>query len=264
MTYIQAESSSHYYEYSNGVVTPRYEAKKADAKKFGFFPSPSTIISDTLNDKGLKSWKEGELVSASLSTEKMDGESEESHCRRIYAKSNEKRDKASNFGDRFHKAAENYPAQCDDFEIYGHFTKWVEWYEQNYSQRIEKEFFVVDDRIGIAGKCDFKGIHNSDGLVIADWKTKKMSGANITKSRFEKKWAMQGAFYTKTEARNKQQDIKFQSVIIPSDREDYPVARLWTEEELEMGYNQFLSLAYLWMSMNDYWPKGKWKPTFNL
>lgn len=52
-------------------------------------------------------------------------------------------------------------------------------------------------------------------------------------------------------------------MIIPSDREDYPVARTWTEDELESGYNMFLSLAFTWMTLKDYWPKGKWKPNFN-
>lgn len=264
MTHIQAESSSHYYECSNGVVIPRYESGLRDARKFGFFPSPSTIISDTLANKGLQMWKDSNLIRAALVTPRAEGEQEKDHYKRIYEESNKKRDEASDKGSRIHKAIEDHPAPCNDFEIYGHINKWAEWYSQNYSQRLDQEFFVVDDRIGVAGKCDFKGIHNEHGLVIADWKTKDMKGKKVTPSVFYDSWLIQGGFYTKTEARNKNQDIKFQSVIIPSDREDYPVARTWTEDELESGYNMFLSLAFIWMTVNDYWPKGKWKPSFNL
>lgn len=116
----------------------------------------------------------------------------------------------------------------------------------------------------MAGKCDYKGIHREHGLIIADWKTKDTKGKPIKNSDFYESWLIQGAFYTKTEEHNTGERINFQSVAIPSDRVDYPVARLWSREELDLGYKQFLCLAWLWMSSKDYWPKGKWEPEFKI
>jgi len=264
MNYVKAESSSHYYESTPDGIIARYDAGLRDARKFGFYPSPSTIIKDTLAQPGLEIWKQNELIKATFKLARDEWESDEEYAARIIKEGKRKGSEAADKGTRIHKAIEDYPAPCEDESIAGHVKQWAEWYETTHTRQISAEFFIADHRIGVAGKCDYKGIHREHGLIIADWKTKDTKGKPIKNSDFYESWLIQGAFYTKTEEHNTGERINFQSVAVPSDRVDYPVARLWSRDELELGYKQFLCLAWLWMSSKDYWPKGKWEPTFTL
>jgi hypothetical protein len=38
--------------------------------------------------------------------------------------------------------------------------------------------------------------------------------------------------------------------------------RVWKREEIVDNYKDFVAGAYLWFSKRDYWPVGRWSPTF--
>lgn len=252
----------HYYELMpDGRVETRYDAKDAEARDKGYMPSVTTVKGDVMVNYGLALWKEGQLIRAVEGNPRYQQEDDKTYYRRVREAASTKKDTAADFGTRVHDAIEKHPAMPDDPQIIPFYNAWVPWYETNVDRTVANEFMLYDKQMGVAGKCDSEIIHKQHGLAIVDYKTKDMKGKNVTRSSFYPEWAMQLAVYEHMRRRltGRTERAACISVVVPSDRPERPTERVWTPEELESGFKQFVCLAWVWMDQRNHWPLGRWE-----
>ena len=78
-----------------------------DAKKFGWFPSVTTVMK-VLAAPELDRWKQQQVLMASLTLPRNEGELDEQYCARIMEDAFQQVDDAADLGTRIHQALENH------------------------------------------------------------------------------------------------------------------------------------------------------------
>jgi len=257
------EGSSHWYlpNKTTGVLEPKHEWTLREARKHGAYPSVTTIEKDIRASRALDWYKAEQLSRAFLSVQRTPGELDESYVERVMAESDTHRDDAADFGTRVHKAIEEWPAPCADPEIAPFYSAFKSWYEEEFEDRLGQEEILCHHGVGVAGRMDQIAISRKHGLLLVDFKTQgvKVQG----KPNFYSSWCRQLAFYRQCWFEQHQQLPHCASVIIDKLRPGTPLMHVWTREELDVGWTEFLCTAWLFFSDRAWWPTGKWEPKFD-
>jgi len=79
------------------------------------------------------------------------------------------------------------------------------------------------------------------------------------KPAFYDSWARQLGFYAQTYAMQFRCEVpRIMSIVLDSNEPKAPIAHLWSHEDQDKGWREFVCQAYLWMMDKDHWPAGKW------
>lgn len=252
--------SEHWYT-KNGE--PRYDADKREARKYGYYPSVTTIIKNVRN-YGLDKWiKENGYLSAEA-VKRLDKESDEDWFARVDVKASEISTEASTKGSFFHDTVEKHLSiMRENASVDVHF-EWPEeirsWqpYFQEYANQylsaiIDVEKVLVSHDMGIAGKTDLIAIDKECGFVVMDWKTQGIK----SRPAFYDTWSWQLGAYGKCI-----EDISGDmgrpmgiSIIIPSQKPGPFIRKVWREEDMNRGLRIVEILAELWRLTEKFDPR---------
>jgi hypothetical protein len=264
---IKFEKTAHWYSKDRKA---QHDADLRVARKQLLYPSVTTINKDTFKNDFLDRWKMNELVAAAADNFKQPHESPEDYANRLYELSRSKATDAADFGKRIHKAIEDYPIFPSDAALHPWVHKFGEWRDAHMGDVLHREEILLDHDIGVAGCCDCiaHGKGPFDGqLIVPDWKTQnvKADKKGRKQAAFYEDWPRQLAFYAVAYSKRSGMfpDLPVcLSVVIDSNAAETPSVRVWKREEIVDNYKDFVAGAYLWFSKRDYWPVGRWSPTF--
>lgn len=218
-----------------------------DAKKFGWFPSVTTVMK-VLAAPELDRWKQQQVLMASLTLPRNPDESDDDYCSRIVADAFKQVEDAADLGTSIHKALEDHfqgnpydPAM----EVYVAPVK--KWVADNNVTFLKHELRLVNPEVGYAGTTD--ALIQKDGVLhVLDYKSRK------TKEGFDvKPWAkepMQIAAYAKIAGANRGVNLYI------STTEPGRIGEAWYDEEtIKSEYEAFTYVCKLWQHTNNYKPK---------
>jgi len=255
-------SGNHWYQVdAKGAIAPAHDIDLREARKINAYPSITTILKERANP-ALDKWKQDELFNAVVDNKRKKGESEDDYRERIATIAQTKGREAAEFGTRLHDALDLFPQTTIDRDLAPYVELFAPSYFHHVRQRIASEIMLADTEIGVAGRTDLIA-ETEWGLAIIDYKTSKFKGG---KASFWPSYRIQLAFYAKTEQLNGVlTDTPYCINIVLDSNGKYKLTEfVWTPEEVEWAYLQFLATAWLWFAEKDYWPTGRWQPNFVL
>lgn len=221
-----------------------------DARKLGLLPSVTNIIG-VIAKPELTSWLLEQAVTAALTLPRHPGESEDAFAKRVVADSQTTRDSAAEFGTAFHAGAEQVAhALAVDAEHVA--AAWLhhyfDWFRRNVVTLRWTEEVLVNLAMGYAGTADLLIEHREHGPCLVDLKTMKVKPG--AKPAPYKSWCYQLAAYRKALGR----PVKCLNLIVNSNEPSEPVEHLWTDDELETGWQAFEAAHRLWVIEKGYDP----------
>ena len=221
-----------------------------DARKLGLLPSVTNIIG-VIAKPELTSWLLEQAVTAALTLPRHPGESEDAFAKRVVADSQTTRDSAAEFGTAFHAGAEQVAhALAVDAEHVA--AAWLhhyfDWFRRNVVTLRWTEEVLVNLAMGYAGTADLLIEHREHGPCLVDLKTMKVKPG--AKPAPYKSWCDQLAAYRKALGR----PVKCLNLIVNSNEPSEPVEHLWTDDELETGWQAFEAAHRLWVIEKGYDP----------
>lgn len=252
---------SHYYRLNkDGTVVSAYGASLKEAREGGLFASATMALKMVANP-GLDIWIRNNLVQVVIDNPRGPMESPESYKERILNLGEAKRTEAADFGSKLHAALEHYPMPCHDPIVAGHYDMCQPWLKANVANVLGNEVMLAHRGIGFAGKTDLVFEDHAGQVWIVDFKTtgfKKTKTGKWAKPTFYQSWVRQLAFYAVCWQKKHGVLPRVVSLAINSGEPCEPVARIWTPEEQEQGFSEFMCAAYLLSCEKDHWPAGPW------
>lgn len=248
---VATEQPTHWYKPDGSSA---YGSTLVNARKEGLLPSVTTVTS-LLAAPGLEAWKQSQLVLAALTMpDEEKSDDLDALAKQIVSESKRAGKDAANLGTQIHDQAEailrngRWEKNLMTQAIHGWVlenVKSVEWCEKT----------LVDTVVGYAGRADALVNHVEHGLVLIDWKTQKFKKLKKGyKPKFYNKWILQLAAYAECIGK----PVRCISVAInsvaESEEDIIVVDKVWTEEEQEEAYHQFLNLHSLWCWDRKYNP----------
>lgn len=249
-----ASESGHWYDSVTGE--PRYNivgkngkeraTTLRDARKYGYVPGATTIIG-CASRYGLERWKQEQVLMASLTLPRVQGETEKDFIARVWADSKEQAKRAAERGTAIHAAIEeHYRGGMPSEEM----EPWVNVVTELIDERFgipfadwsqEKSF---THPLGYGGKVDLF----CDSVVL-DFKTKDdVAGAELYDEHFMQLAAYARGLSPKTGWLALE---KMRAGIVFIDRKD-AIARICeaSPEERDRGWRMFCALLEYWKAAN--------------
>lgn len=252
-------SGSHWYALkADGTIEAQHDADLRDARKAKLFPSVTTVLKERSNPQ-LEQWKINQVYQAVVANPAQPGEDMDAYKARIAEISGRRTQEAADFGTRLHDALEHYPQMPLDVTLQPWLDAFGPSWEKIVAETVGSEFSLADPEIGVAGRTD-KLVKLHDGrLAIADFKTQRFGSTG--KANFWASFPIQLSFYARAYAKaNQLEDLPaIMSVAINSEKPEKPQFKIYTEEEQDAAYAEFLATAFLWFSTKKYWPVGQWE-----
>lgn len=240
--FYSSQGKTHYT--TKGANGKRRDSTLRDAKKHGWYPSVTTVISAAAKP-GLDKWKAEQTVLA-CNTEDWQkvGEKWDDYVKRVVYASMTMSRKAASRGDELHNSLEKYFIDGSIDPEHADYTgPVIECLQDTFGKygtwKPEESF---GHPFGFGGKVDL----NCGGYIV-DFKTK--NSADIKKFVTYDEHLMQLAAYRVGLNRPKAECYNlFFSSIEPG------VIKLhkWTEEELQRGWEMFKALLKYWQLSNNY------------
>lgn len=260
--FVKDDASAHWYQLlPDGTVKARHEAGLREARKELLFPSPTSIEKDIRANPALTRWIKNEIAKSFVNNHRQPEELDDVYAARVLKVADSSRDNAAIRGTAIHKAIED--GGTTDLEILPYFEKYMEWERENVDLIIGSEVKLADPKIGVAGTVDRVAQLRAYGTCILDFKTQKVKDG---KAAFYDSFPRQLSFYAKAWQRKHGGDLpRIISVVIDSQTPSKPQHKLYTIEEQEDAYREFLCHLWLWCNSHakgGYWPVGKWLPHF--
>ena len=242
--YTLAGEACHYQE--SGKPTTLREARKQN-----LVPSVSGVLG-MIEKPHLTKWKCDEMIRKCLSNPHINGEPEREYIDRIHGYSNIDKHSILDFGNRVHKAIEQFNLctfdDSDDPEIWPWLETYVRWTHRRLVRVISVEKTVASKRWGFGGTIDLVAeVRGIRGPVIIDYKTQAYSG---NKPKFHDEYVYQLAAYRKTMRPNP----LCISLVISRDTPMPVVEKIWTSKELRRGWRVFKAANKLWQETRKYEP----------
>ena len=179
---------SHWYDNTGKLIleipkaNPKNGMKKTtvgDARKLGFYPSVTTIISQ-IKSSGLEMWSTGLFVKQCYNNPPKRDESEDAYKSRISRFVSIDKSVAPELGTAIHNALETFLRNGKIIKEYAEYVLLVdEWLNNNKIIGKEYEKSIDPSACGYGGTVDFLG-YNEDFPIILDFKTKKTKGKKIS------------------------------------------------------------------------------------
>lgn len=278
--------SAHWYQRDgeplHTVLSAKGEPRPTtlrDARKLGLLPSVTNILG-VIAKPELTAWLQEQAVMAALTLPRVAGESEDEFAKRVVADSQTTRDGAADFGTAFHAGAERV---ADSLEVDSMHpaAEWLrlyrDWFQANAVALRWTEEVLVHHELGYAGTADLLIEHQVHGLTLVDLKTLKIKstpqGSNSsdlrspspqsgeggarsarrpTKITPYKSWCYQLAAYRQALGI----PVKCMNLMVNSCEPSAPIEHVWSEVELELGWQAFEAARRLWVIEKGYDPSG--------
>ncbi len=267
---VTPKGDSHWYDklgnpqytvIAKGTGLPR-KSNLTDARKAGWVPSVTGIISGADAKPGLVAWLQDQAIDAALTLPRIPGESLEDFKRRVMVDMEAHSEQAMELGNRIHTFAEDYVHGNAPVLIPGveeslrQLQTWVDCTVGNRYVRTERSLASV---AGFGGRCDIYGILKSGEYFAGDWKSQNVKPGN--KPIFYDSFAMQLAAYSKAITENAVAgddvpwiDRRFSVVIGTNPLNQGVWVKEW--EEQVRDYAAFLNCLELWIYRNNYDPRS--------
>ena len=261
--------SAHWYQRdgspSHTVLSAKGEPRPTtlrDARKLGLLPSVTNILG-VIAKPELTAWLQEQAVMAALTLPRIAGETEDAFAKRVVADSQTTRDGAADFGTAFHHGAERV-AQTLEVDAEHPAAGWLKhyrcWYQGNALALRWTERVLVHPEGCYAGTADLLIEHPVHGLTLVDLKTMKIKpGAKPTPY---KSWCYQLAAYRVALLSSpgfdttRGEPVRCMNLIVNSNEPAAPVEHLWSEDEIQVGWQAFMAAHRLWCIEKNYAPCG--------
>lgn len=258
---IKQDESSHWYQVmDDGSVEARHDAGLREARKHNLYASPTSIEKDIRANPLLANWLKNELAKAFLRLPRLGNESDADYVARVVKAADSRRDTSATLGTAIHKAIED--EGTNDPQLQPFYQAYAEWATVNVDQTISRELKIADTRIGVAGTVDRVIRHKEHGLTVIDFKTQRVKDG---KAAFYESFPRQLSFYAAAYAYKNSVPIpRIMSVVMDSQKAGAPQTKLYTPEQQQQSYKEFLCHVWLWSSVKNHWPAGRWDVSFTL
>jgi len=232
----------------NGKPTTLTEARVQN-----LVPSVSGVLG-MVEKYHLTKWKCDEMVKKCIDNPHIAGEPVKDYINRIHGYTKIDQHKILDFGNRVHKAIEQFNLgkfdESKDPEIWPWLETYVRWAQSRLIRTIAVEKTVTSKRWGFGGTIDLIAeVRGIRGPVIVDYKTQSYG----KKPHFRDEYAYQLAAYRKTMRPNPM----CISLVIKRDEPMPVVEKLWSSAELRRGWRVFAAANKLWQESKKYVPNGK-------
>lgn len=250
--------SGHWYTVTDGTIASAHDLDLRSAREVNAYPSITTVLKERANG-ALDTWKQDQLFQAMVA-HPYKGDDLENYKKFISDLASKKGTDAADFGTRLHDALDIFPQMTIDQDLALYIEAFAPAYHDMVSERVSSEIMLADQDVGVAGRTDLVAVTKEHGLAIIDYKTSKFRNG---KASFWDSYKIQLAFYAK--CYQKQFGLKKPPRIINcginSEQPMMPQWKVYTVEEQEQAYKEFLCIAYLWFSTKKYWPMNDkvWK-----
>jgi len=250
--------SGHWYTVTDGTIASAHDLDLRSAREVNAYPSITTVLKERANG-ALDTWKQDQLFQAMVA-HPYKGDDLENYKKFISDLASKKGTDAADFGTRLHDALDIFPQMTIDQDLAPYIEAFAPAYHDMVSERVSSEIMLADEDVGVAGRTDLVAVTKEHGLAIIDYKTSKFRNG---KASFWDSYKIQLAFYAK--CYQKQFGLKKPPRIINcginSEQPMMPQWKVYTVEEQEQAYKEFLCIAYLWFSTKKYWPMNDkvWK-----
>jgi hypothetical protein len=255
MRIMPIESAGHWYDINgearHTILSAKGEPRSTtlrDAKKFGWFPSVTTVMK-VLAAPELDRWKQQQVLMASLTLSRFPNESDDDYCSRIVEDAFKQVEDAADLGTNIHKALENHfqgLTYAPDMEAYVAPVK--KWVSENGIKFLKHELRLVNPEVGYAGTTD--ALIEKDGVLhVLDYKSRK------TKPEYKitpwNKEPMQIAAYATIAGAKRGVNLYI------STTEPGRIGEAWYDEDtINKEYEAFKSVCKLWQHINKYTPNN--------
>jgi hypothetical protein len=255
--------SAHWYQ-RDGVACHTVPSLKGeprpttlrDARKLGLLPSVTNILG-VIAKPELTAWLQEQAVMAALTLPRIAGETEDAFAKRVVADSQSTRDGAADFGTGFHHGAERV-AQTLEVDPKHPAAEWLRhyrvWYQGNALALRWTEKVLIHPEGCYAGTADLLIEHPVHGLTLVDLKTMKMkSGGPCGRPPVMtpyKTWCYQLAAYRYALG----QPVKCMNLVVNSVEPSVPIEHVWSDAEMESGWQAFMAAHRLWVIEKSYDP----------
>jgi hypothetical protein len=224
-----------------------------DARKLGLLPSVTNILG-VIAKPELTAWLQEQAVMAALTLPRIAGETEDAFARRVVEDSLTTRDGAADFGTAFHHGAER-AAQTLEVDPKHPAAEWLRhyrvWYQGNAMTLRWTEKVLVHPEGCYAGTADLLIDHAVHGPTLVDLKTMKMkAGMKMTPY---KTWCYQLAAYRYALGL----PVKCMNLVVNSNEPSVPIEHVWSDTEMESGWQAFMAAHRLWCIEKNYDPSQK-------
>ncbi len=263
---IKQAEGGHWYDRDGN---PKHDADLRVARKENLFVSPTTLESQQWKNPFIDQYKLDQLAEAAFESQRQPHDSLESYAQRIYELSRETSIKAAEFGQKIHKATEDYPQLPLDQSLMPWFLEFEKWYKENVLETVYQEEVLVDPDIGVAGRGDRCVILKDGKRALIDYKTQnvKTDAKGRKNAAFYPSFVRQLSFYAVADAKkhNLIPDIPLCiSLVIDSNEGGLVYEKRCDPQEVAHAYQDFLCGAWLWFhggsKRKPYWPVGYWEP----
>ena len=179
--YNKEGEACHTIESKNGKLRP---TTLRDARKFNWYPSVTTLMK-VLAAPELDRWKQQQVLIASLTLPRNEGETDDQYCSRIMEDAFKQVGDAADLGTAIHKALEDhFQGQAYDPAMEQYIAPVKAWAAEKKVKFLKHELRLVNHEIGYAGTTD--ALIEVDGILhILDYKSRKTKG-DLTLSHGQK------------------------------------------------------------------------------
>jgi hypothetical protein len=261
--------NAHWYrrdgEAMHSVLSAKGEARPTtlrDARKLGLLPSVTNVLG-VINKPELVEWKMTQAVLAALTLPRLSGEGEDAFAKRVVEDAQSRVRTAAEFGSAFHAGAEQV-ARTLEVDPAGPYAAWLslhrDWFQANCVRVVWTERVLVNAELGYAGTADLLVEHQAHGLTLVDYKTQgaksemrnqKSEMGGGWKPRAYSSWCQQLAAYRRAIGK----PVVCMNVIVNSAEPSAPVEHVWSEEELQAGWESFEAALIIWRNEKNYDPR---------
>lgn len=262
------KQSEHYYDREGRAA---YGSNITQARKQGHYPSATTIL-NAASSWTLQQWMKTNtansaidlilnLVSLEHHSEVKKRMSVKEERQALIAQIVKDADgvakTAAQFGTKIHDGAESILNKQSWDQSNKTLELLNQWIDENIVETFWAEHNLVSP-IGLyAGRADALVRHKDHGVCLLDFKTQKMQLKNGKYgARFYPNYIRQLAAY----AACLRPAPRCLSVVINSVTPEYPVEKLYSEEEQRVGLQTFIALAEYWTLDKKYDPRSWVKP----
>lgn len=179
----KVQQSGHFYDADTGesrhtIIGANGNSRTTtlrDAKKHGWLPSVTTILQRTLSKPELDLWKQRQVLMASLTLPRKEGESDETFCTRVMEDAFEQVGAAADLGTRIHAAIEEHVQGREyDADLEPYVQAVDKWITENKVKFHAQERRVVCREDGWAGTTDgIISMESREGYGVIDFKSRK-------------------------------------------------------------------------------------------
>lgn len=262
--------AQHWYKlFEDGTIESRYDADLNQARKEKLFLSITTVDKEIRSNWAINDYLQKQTVKACMNNNPYPNEDYDSYLGRIRIEAGKHSRQAANKGDIIHKIFEDFPRMPTDHDYLGYYDLACAYYDKHILHTRHREVMLAHPRIGVAGRMDFIGEHRTHGLVMIDWKTqgfKQKNKSGLRKAGYYDSWVRQLAAGRYMWWLKSGEWVNCLSVAIDSQGAGELEERLWSDEELELGFKEFMAHAWLYFASKDFWPgtHGKWELDFKI